>query len=81
VLGDIPVFGELFTQREKSKTNTELVAFITPIVVNNREESERFNDPYRVRLETLRQGTGTEKSALPPAKPVNGAGDFTPGER
>lgn len=54
LLGDIPLLGALFTNIEKTKTNTELVAFITPIVVENPEDAERINAPERQRLDQLR---------------------------
>ncbi len=54
ILGDIPVLDFLFSSTERIKTTTELVAFITPIVVNNRSESDAVNDPLRARLGVLR---------------------------
>jgi type II secretion system protein D len=55
VLGDIPLINFLFSSTERTRTTSELVAFITPIVVNNRSESDRVNDPYRDRLGELRR--------------------------
>ncbi len=55
LLGDIPLLGELFKSTEKTKTNTELVAFITPLVVENRADSDSVNAPFRKRLTQLRQ--------------------------
>lgn len=57
-LGDIPLVGLLFTSIEKSVESTELVAFITPLVVDNETDLDRVNDPYRRRLEQLREGLG-----------------------
>ncbi|CAN5813295.1 hypothetical protein BH11PLA1_BH11PLA1_16950 [soil metagenome] len=54
ILGDIPFLGAPFNSIEKVRTNTELVAFITPIVVNNRQESDRVNDKPRERLREMR---------------------------
>ncbi|MFG0293742.1 MAG: type II secretion system protein GspD, partial [Phycisphaerales bacterium JB050] len=54
-LGDIPILGALFSSTERSVENAELVAFITPIVVQNDEELEKLNEPFRDRLENLRQ--------------------------
>jgi general secretion pathway protein D len=51
LLGDIPLLGELFKSREKTKKNSELLVFITPIVVENPEEADEVNSPYRQRLE------------------------------
>lgn len=40
ILSDIPIIGELFKSRENSTTTTELVAFITPYVVDNPSEND-----------------------------------------
>ncbi|UCD73790.1 MAG: hypothetical protein JSV91_08315 [Phycisphaerales bacterium] len=40
ILSDIPIIGELFKSRENSRTTTELVAFITPYVVDNPTEHD-----------------------------------------
>lgn len=55
ILGDIPLVGALFTSTEKVKSNTELVAFITPIVVNNRAELDSVNARDNQRLQELRE--------------------------
>jgi len=60
LLGDIPLIGALFTSMEKSIVNTELVAFITPLVVDNETRMNEVNQPYRTRLGTLRQELGSE---------------------
>ncbi|MHC4446188.1 MAG: type II secretion system protein GspD [Planctomycetota bacterium] len=53
-LGDIPLLGELFTSRDKETTRTELLAFITPTVVNELSENDtNFNEAERQRLEEL----------------------------
>lgn len=44
VLGEIPLIGALFTSTDKASVATELIAFITPIVVDNPSENyENFN--------------------------------------
>ncbi|MCZ6494324.1 MAG: hypothetical protein O6933_09620 [Planctomycetota bacterium] len=54
ILGDIPLLGELFTSRETAKTKTELLVFITPVVVDNPSENDtNFNAGERQRLEEL----------------------------
>ncbi len=54
LLGDIPLIGPLFTSYEDSSVTTELIAFITPIVVEDPEENyENFNDDARRRLMEL----------------------------
>lgn len=68
LLGDIPIVGELFKSTETTTTNTELVAFITPLVVENRIDSDAINDPFRKRLQELRdQLTPDDKTAKPAA--------------
>ncbi len=63
LLGDIPILGALFTSTERTKSNTELVAFITPHVVDNPDELDLLNNPYRQRLEELREELGAERNA------------------
>lgn len=53
-LSDIPIIGELFTSREKSNVRTELIAFITPTVVDHPSENDsNFNAQERKYLEEL----------------------------
>ncbi len=40
ILGDIPILGELFKHREKSKDRRSLMVFITPTVVRSSAEME-----------------------------------------
>lgn len=54
LLQDIPWIGELFKSRENSKKTTELIAFITPTVVDNPDENDHnFNEAARQRLRSL----------------------------
>lgn len=54
LLGDIPIFGNIFTSTEKSKNVRELLIFITPTVVDNPDENDdNFNLRERDRLEDL----------------------------
>jgi general secretion pathway protein D len=55
LLGDIPLLGELFKSREKTKTTTELLIFITPMVIENMEEADTVNKPFRTELERQRE--------------------------
>jgi len=66
LLGDIPLIGLLFTSIETSVTNTELVAFITPRVIDNTADLTRFNEPFTDRLDQLREKL--DKSAVKPGK-------------
>jgi general secretion pathway protein D len=53
--GDIPLLGELFKSRENSTTTAELLAFITPRVVDNPHEMDdaAFQQEFRQRLEDM----------------------------
>lgn len=55
LLGDIPLIGLLFQSVEKAERRTELVAFITPIVVDNPQDVSDLNMPFRKRLGELRE--------------------------
>lgn len=74
VLGDIPGLNFFFSSTEKRRTTTELIAFVTPIVVNNRSDVDAINQPYRDRLESLR---GSIKPPDPATSP-SGNPDPTP---
>jgi general secretion pathway protein D len=54
LLGDIPLLGALFTSVDNETTRTELLAFVTPYVVDRPSENdENFNERARQRLENL----------------------------
>jgi general secretion pathway protein D len=55
LLGDIPLVGELFKSRDTVRSNTELLVFITPIVVNNTQEATPVNESFVNRLRALRE--------------------------
>jgi general secretion pathway protein D len=77
LLGDIPLLGLLFQSRDKQKTNTELLVFITPVVVNNTDDLDGVNAPYRQRLEQYRKDLEDVSSMAvdPDADPKDGAKD------
>lgn len=86
LLGDIPLLGYLFQSTDTQKTNTELLVFITPIVVNNPSDSGGINAPYRERLDRMREQLGEttesptaapEDSTPAPTQPVDPAPDAT----
>ena len=53
-LGDIPLLGLLFQSRETETVRSELIAFITPYVVDNPDENDtNFNEAERERLKDL----------------------------
>ena len=54
LLSDIPLIGDLFRTHENSKSTAELVAFITPIVVDNPSENDtNFNKLERENLSKM----------------------------
>jgi len=65
LLGDIPLIGLIFQSTDTVVRNTELVAFITPIVVDNPDEVRDLNQPFRDRLDQLREQLGAEPSQRP----------------
>jgi len=49
--GDLPLIGGLFTSIDNQKTRTELIAFVTPFIVDTPDENDRnFNEDARSRL-------------------------------
>lgn len=55
ILGDIPILGELFKSREINKSNTDLLVFITPVVIENPDEGDSINKGYIDQLEQRRK--------------------------
>ncbi len=66
LLGDIPLIGGIFRSTEKVQSRTEVVAFITPIVVENPEEADEINAQDRERLHEL------QDELRPPPVPAKG---------
>lgn len=56
VLGDIPLLGAIFRSKDKTVKNTELLVFITPIVVVNTEGDayDNLNASYKEKLERVK---------------------------
>ncbi len=84
-LGDIPLLGALFTSTETSTEKTELVAFITPYVIENQEDLQRVNSPYLSRLEALRNQLNAPdnvsmKDAEEATPAFDGPRPFAPGD-
>jgi len=73
LLGDIPLLGWIFKSKDKEARNTELLIFITPVVVNNTEAMQPLNEPYNQRLQRLRTDlSDSEGKPRPPEVPVAG---------
>lgn len=64
LLGDLPLIGALFTSTDTSRTRSELIAFIRPIVVDNPEENESLNQPMRDRLRDLREPLNEQRKKM-----------------
>ncbi len=63
LLGDIPLLGLLFTSKETVQLESELLLFITPLVVDNTEEADELNEEYREKLDRMRgDSDGTDIS-------------------
>ena len=73
ILGDIPVLRLLFKSKEKSTTNSELLVFITPIVVNNTGENREVNEPYVERLQNIKRELGVSPPDIVPSNDVDSA--------
>lgn len=69
LLGDIPILNILFRSKETTMTQSEVLVFITPIVVNNQSESNAVNDPMRDRLRRQREHFGLDPDPLAPMGP------------
>jgi general secretion pathway protein D len=81
LLSDIPLLGELFKSRSKSRTKTNLMVFIRPTIVSTREDARRLAERRYgyVRQQQLDNRPGQEPTldelvreymgALPPTPP------------
>ncbi len=58
LLGNIPLLGLLFQSKETVQVDSELLLFITPLVVENTDQSDELNEPYRRKLENMRGELG-----------------------
>lgn len=86
VLGDIPMLGELFKSRSRSRGKTNLMVFIRPTILRSREDAQRLADQRlgyirdQQRLarpdreptidELMRDYMGIEPSPAPVAVPI-----------
>ncbi len=83
LLGDMPLIGPLFQSTDKQKSKTELLVFVTPLVIDNPTTSEEINVPYRQRLEELRKTLKPDEiappgAATPPPLPGDSANQAPP---
>ena len=54
LIGDVPVFGNLFKSRNKRLDKTELLVLITPHVLNNSNEADRLTMRFEKKLKAVR---------------------------
>jgi type II secretory pathway component GspD/PulD (secretin) len=83
LLGDVPVLDWVFSNQERVTTTSELVLFITPIVVDNPDENDsNFNvgelerlrtleKPLDDKVQKLQKEAGLEREAEKPVPPSN----------
>lgn len=78
ILGDIPLLDWVFKSRDKETRNTELLIFITPVVVNDTDSMDPANEPYRRRLDYLKKELQAPDDLAPATPPVTPAPAPTP---
>ncbi len=79
--GDLPLLGGLFRSWENVIGTTELVAFITPIVITNEEELDELNEPFRERLGTLERDIRVQQEEAGVTLPENDGEEAEQGEQ
>jgi general secretion pathway protein D len=76
VLADIPVIGNLFKSRQRSRKKTNLMVFLRPVVIRNQDESNRITlDRYDF-MRQKQAGTQPEPSTV--LNKVNSAPEMDP---
>jgi general secretion pathway protein D len=64
-LGDVPVLDWVFANTSDTKSVTELLVFVTPLVVDNPDENDRnYNAEERMRLRELAKPLGSMSKEL-----------------
>ncbi|MBF0558435.1 MAG: type II secretion system secretin GspD [Nitrospirae bacterium] len=54
LLGDIPLIGNLFKTRSKSKSKTELIIMLTPHILTNVDDAAKITEEFRKELKWLK---------------------------
>jgi len=49
ILGDIPLLGWLFKSTKSTKVKTELIIFITPVIIDDEIETQHFQEDFELR--------------------------------
>ncbi len=68
ILGDIPLFGNLFRSSSRSGGQTELMVFLTPHIVRSTAEAQRIRKEETDRLS--KQSQDSVKKVIPPPPPA-----------
>ena len=72
LVSEIPLLGELFKSKDKSRKNREMIIFITPIVIsNNHEETDDVMAPYKETLNAIERNLNgiPEPAPAPESEP------------
>jgi len=79
LLGDIPILDLVFSSESENTVVSELVVFITPIVVDNPDENDvNFNELDRRRLEQLSDPLSERTNQLKNKLGVKGVDSIAP---
>jgi general secretion pathway protein D len=54
LLGDIPLLGHLFKTTSKSKTKTELIIMIKPVIITSTEEAVKLTNELKQSFKWLK---------------------------
>jgi general secretion pathway protein D len=81
VLGDVPVLGNLFKSQSRSRTKTDLMVFLRPVIVRDAAAAESYSMDRYEYMRALQQGgqpasnsmlqIGGGAPVMPPITPVN----------
>jgi len=61
ILGDIPFLGLLFKSTKTTKVKTELIVFITPVILKDEEQEVHFEDDFQLRYRIRKSFNHEEK--------------------
>lgn len=64
LLGRIPLLGWLFKSNQKSKTKTNLMVFLRPIIVRSAQDSYGFSSNRYEHIRAVEKATGRERSPI-----------------
>ncbi len=63
-LGDIPVLGNLFKYRKKTQKKTNLMVFLRPVIIRNKEDSSAIAADRYDFMRTAGQGAAAQKDSI-----------------